>query len=202
MTLLVVLVELLIPWLKSEVLSSCGCLPSCWRTGQPLAKVCMATGAPHILPSLHIIDLSQHIGPLFRGRVQLFAENTRNMVVWYDFFAKWGKEESRTVMCVANTLSYANCCIRWPALLSLGDFFFDKNKSSRSPFPLISVTLAKDTLLVGHLEAFYPYITWRLNVDLVEWPAAFKDSDAGILNLVFNLCEASVSRSPNFVSFL
>ena len=27
-------------------------------------------------------------------------------------------------------------------------------------------------------------------------PLLFKDSDAGILNLVFNPCEASVSRSP------
>jgi len=46
--------------------------------------------------------------------------------------------------------------------------FLIKISQVNPPFPLISVTWAKDTLLVGHLEELCPYITRRLNVDLVE----------------------------------
>ena len=84
----------------------------------------MATGAPHILPSLHIIVLSHYIFALSSEDAYnyIFAENAKRMVVWYDFFLQLrqrGVEDSR----VANTLSYANCCIRRPAPLSLGDYF-------------------------------------------------------------------------------
>ena len=143
MTLLVVLVELLIPWLKSEVLSSYGCLPSCWRTGPPLAKVCMARGAPPILPSLHIIDLSQHIGPLLRGRVQLFAENAKRMVDdHWSSGATFCKIRQRGV-------EDGRVCCKYSVIRKL-------------------------SLPVGHLEAFCPYLTWRLSVDRVERPAAFQ----------------------------
>ena len=166
MTLLVVLVELLIPWLKSEVLSSYGCLPSCWRTGPPLAK----RGSTHFAISTYHRSFTTYWPSLQRTRISICGKCKKDGRLVRLFFAIEAKRSWGQSCCKYSVI----CKLLYKVAGSIvfRRLFLIKISQVNPPSPWFPWHGLR-TLFVGHLEAFCPCITWRLNVDLVEWPAAF-----------------------------